>query len=435
MVHAWCTLDAERAAIVTEYSKGGLTKSRGHWRAVIKYRDGEGEPWRQITKTLETPCSPKGNAGIKSAREELDAWRDGLIKEAKGRDAHPGGSAPVREYVASYIDMREKLGTIEASSIAHYRKDAKHIYKWIGDLPLLSLDVRRIDKWVSDMAENGTGASTIKKAVGLLSQACKYAVKVGDLPSNPCAGATRPTVRSKKPNPLDAASYEKLNAALATIGHTAISDAVRLLLLTGMRREEVCGLRWCDVDTDARTLTIRNAIGYDGGRAYTKRPKNDGSERVIPYGDAVAEVLKACEQRQGADCTGLRVPVGGALYVLGPATSQQQAETAYLLPDHLTKKFRRLAEQLDLKGTQGTRPVLHDLRHTFATHAIANGVDIETVSALLGHKNTSMTLDIYADALPDNKRAAMERMGALLSKSAEPGLVVEFPERKAVGDE
>jgi hypothetical protein len=75
---------------------------------------------------------------------------------------------------------------------------------------------------------------------------------------------------------------------------------------------------------------------------------------------------------------------------------------------------------MGLVGTQGRVPTFHDLRHTFATYAIAEGVDVKTVSSILGHSNAAMTLNIYASADPESKRAAAETIDEVMGKRPEP---------------
>lgn len=419
---------------VTKYSNGSVSKRGGKWYGQIRRKkDGE-KRWGTLTKTFDIPSDPKTNKGRPAAERALAEWRAALLAADAANAAAPGRNTPIAEYVERFITAKANSGTVERSTISGYRNDAKHIARWLGGERMGDLNAKRVERMMADMLAAGVPANTVKKTCNSLSRVCNYAVTVGDIPANPCTGVKRPKATHKKANALDAASVEKLNAALDAMGHTVFADAVRLLLLTGMRRGELCGLRWCDVDMKAQTIKVRNAIGHDNGRPYVKPPKNDGSERTIPYGATVAQILKGRFTEQAQDCLALGVPAGGELYVLGPATSQELAETAFYSPAYLTKQFRMLANMLDLKGTQGTRPVLHDLRHTFATHALASGMDVESVSALLGHKNASMTLDIYADALPDNKREVMEHMGEILSKAAEPGSVVGFTGRKAAND-
>jgi integrase len=112
------------------------------------------------------------------------------------------------------------------------------------------------------------------------------------------------------------------------------------------------------------------------------------------------------------------------LYVLGDIRG------GYASVFTVWKQWNALASSMGLVGTQGRVPSFHDLRHTFATFAIAEGVDVKTVSSILGHANASMTLDIYASADPASKRAAAKTIDDVMSRRPEPdkgGTVLLFP--------
>ena len=90
------------------------------------------------------------------------------------------------------------------------------------------------------------------------------------------------------------------------------------------------------------------------------------------------------------------------LYVIGGA------DGSFMQPHYLSNRWRRTADALELVGTEGKRPTFHDLRHTFATAAIAHGVDVKSVSSMMGHANAAMTMNTYASADPDAKRRASD---------------------------
>lgn len=409
--------------LIKRYTKDG----KGSWVACIRYKDDSGK-WRTKYKTTAVRCYPDSDKGQAAAGRAARAFRRELEEEQRKREESPGADTPVCEFIDRYIDTREKDRTIERSTISGYRSGAKYLRRYLAGVTLGQLDPDRVERLKLDMLSDGRSEYTTKKTCNLLSRICKYAVTQKAIASNPCVGVKRPKTYRRKPNALDRDGIARLNAALESLGYDAKTDMVRAALLTGMRRGELCGLRWIDVDEEAQTITVRNVLGMDNGAPYEKRPKNDGSERIIDYGANMAAILQRRKAEQGAACMALGVESGGRLYVFGEAASQEQAPGSWISPDIISKFFtKKVAMRANLIGTQGIRPVFHDLRHTFATHAIASGMDIESVSKILGHKNASMTLDIYADALPDNKRAVMHRMDAILSESTGAPRVLELP--------
>jgi integrase len=112
------------------------------------------------------------------------------------------------------------------------------------------------------------------------------------------------------------------------------------------------------------------------------------------------------------DCLSLEVPFGENLYVEG------YVDGRYYDPRQLSRDWTSLASSLGLTGTAGKRPTFHDLRHTWATVAIYEGIDIEAVSAYMGHASVAMTADEYATALPQAKARAASVMNEVLMKDA-----------------
>lgn len=176
-----------------------------------------------------------------------------------------------------------------------------------------------------------------------------------------------------------------------------------------MRREEICGLRWRDIDFKEGTIRVRDAVTEANGRAYEKAPKSASSRRDVPLEPDLARRLKAKHDAL-LPAVG-KVELAG-WYVLG--------NEKWCLPSRLGKEFSALAKALDLVGTAGTRVCLHDLRHTYATNLIARGVDVKNVSSLMGHADATVTLNVYASADPTARRRAAEVVAkAMAERSSE----------------
>ena len=122
------------------------------------------------------------------------------------------------------------------------------------------------------------------------------------------------------------------------------------------------------------------------------------------------------------------------MFVLGGIDKDERTEDyKFLAPNTLWKKWRALADLLGIVGTQGRRATFHDLRHTFATTAIAEHVDVKTVASNLGHSNAAMTLNIYANADPDAKRRAADVIGRAMERGAR-GPAMVLPLRTGTDD-
>ena len=184
-----------------------------------------------------------------------------------------------------------------------------------------------------------------------------------------------------------------------------------MALHTGLRVGEVCALTWRDVDTARGVIHVRHAIGRADGGTYLKEPKSACGRRDVPIspalGAALARRLAAMtSERASAGLATSREDLAG-LYVVGDATPVA-GDKPWASPSAVSREWHVLAVSWDLRGSRGRVCTFHDLRHTWATVAISEGVDVKSVSAILGHSSAAMTLDVYADASPDAKRRAAD---------------------------
>lgn len=374
------------------------------------------------------------------ARRILNAWHEQMEAE----HATPDASKTVAEYVADYITTRERQGRLEESTLHDYRRTAKYLDYGegasIGGIVMRELTPRQVQAWESALFECGLSGTTCLKAHRLLKQVCKYAVEIDDLPKSPVRGFDAPSRSTGKPNALDADGRRQAMLALGSMEPTPVTIAAELALYTGMRRGEICALTWADVDLDGvewsstnergPKLRVTRSLGDAAGGSYLKEPKTEKGRRVIPLGGGIVDTLKTRRARMWAEWADAMQEAGhmpkeatfSTLYVIGWTNGD------YYDPDTLTKQWRELAKQIGLVGTQGRTPTLHDLRHSAATMLITRGVDVATVSAILGHEQISTTLDMYTSSDNAAKRGAVMVAAADLD-TARAGDVLPFVPR------
>ena len=389
------------------------TKKSGGFRGQLKYKDPQTGKWRKVTKTLSA-------TGKREALRELDAWRAEM--EAEAAYDTPGIRQPdgVGEFVALYIDTLERSQSVERSTLTPYRAMQKHIDAAMGSIPYRKLDSDTVQAWVNQMTKDGYAASTVRKAFNLLKAAYKDAVNRHAVPYSPIQGVKIPKLKKAEPNALDPSQTAKLRAYLDIAGNTPTNLAIRMALHTGMREGELCGLRWRDVDLKAGVLHIRNVIGRDGSRTYQKEPKTGGSRRDVPLSPEIVAALKKRRASMAEECMDAGVGMTPDLFVLG------RIDGTYMNPHTLWREWKAIAKSLGLVGTEGKTPVFHDLRHTFATVAIKSGADVKSVSSILGHANTAMTLNIYASEDPEAKRRTMERATQAMAEEPKPAEILRL---------
>ena len=339
------------------------------------------------------------------ARDAARAW----MEEENARiERTAGGGVTVPDYVDSFLDRWER--NVEKSTMWDYRKQAKRIRKGFDDVLLQDLTGKMVTSWVDRMHREGLSQATQVKAYRLLNLACKHAVKDDDLDANPCDKADAPKAPKPDPNPLTEKSRATLVKLLSDMEPTPLAVAAYIGIYMGLREAEICALRWRDVDMQRKIMTVHAAIGRADGKTYLKRTKTDGSMRILPIPAPLVDVLEARRDRMVAELEKADMVLDsdkfGELHVIG------YIDGRYKNPETLGKEWRGFAEAFDLVGTKGRLCTFHDTRHTFATVAVAEGIDIKSIASYMGHSNANMTLNIYADDDENAKRAAAETMGA-----------------------
>lgn len=425
--------------MAVQFTEGYIQKYKGRWRGQFKRKDCDNAPWITISRYLRgddgktLPCSmdPDDNTNINNAKKAFAQWRADYIAKVlederqaaadRGQAVAPEPTtSTVFDYVSDYIEtLASQSDGIQPSTANTYRYIAAHIKDGFDGLLLVRLRPKAVQSWVNGLFESGLKYATVSKAYNLLNAACEYAVGLEELPRNPCASVKLPKGGGVNPNALDADSFARLNASLDLIGHTVLADAARIALHTGMRIGEICGLRWQDVDLAKDRLTVCNAIGRDRGATYNKPPKS-GKTRQIPIDPELHELLAARRTAMIEDCAELEVAFSKGFYVIGTVAGDYQS------PNALSKQWAHLSAALNLTGAAGKRATFHDLRHTFASHAIAEKMDPASVAAILGHSSIKMTLDVYTSPLEDSKQATVDHMGPVMSRRADKARVLEL---------
>lgn len=182
---------------------------------------------------------------------------------------------------------------------------------------------------------------------------------------------------------------------------------IMLLIYTGMRRGELFGLEWKDIDFENGYMQIERTSQYIGNKTLiTKEPKTKSSRRAMVISDDIVKMLRNYKAWQ----TQQRLMMGRDWHDTDRLFTQYNGEPMY--PDSLTKWFNHFLKRHNLRHV-----TLHSLRHTNATLMIAEGTDIRTVSNRLGHAQTSTTLNIYTHALKSKDAKAAQVLNDLLAIS------------------
>lgn len=373
---------------MTKYTSRGLKPSRteGKWDVTLSHKDPVTGELVSSYHTVEA-----------KTRKRAEKERDELIRKLEQKGAAYTSKTTLQEFLDQFISDKESKHLVERSTIDGYRKEARVISRYLGGMRLADITIPVVDGWMAQMVAEGYAPRTVGKAFALLRQALKYAVACDLITKNPCGFCKPPKLQRREMQVLDREERTRMMRLARAAETTPLGLAIELALTTGMRRGEICALRWSDLG-DCE-VSVNHAISLEGGKIYEKDPKTSGSKRTIPLTKRLHAVLRAIEKDARRVAAELGTPFGNP-YILG--TPDPDSRPYH--PTRLTKEFRSFC---DLNGFDCT---FHDLRHTFATMMIGNGTDVRTVASYLGHANVALTLNTYAEVDPDAKRAAVERV-------------------------
>ncbi|GGJ60821.1 tyrosine-type recombinase/integrase [Streptomyces brasiliensis] len=260
---------------------------------------------------------------------------------------------------------------------------------------------------VGECCQKLLSPSTVTYVHSVLKSALEHAVREDELPRNIARNVKAATPRTRRFRPLTAVEARKfLNAARADRLHALYEFALR----TGLRKGELLGLRWEDLDLNAGTATIRHSLQRTRTGGLTHLPtKTRASERRIALPTECIRSLKEHKQHQDTE----RETAGSAWQYSGLVFTTPTGRP--LDPANLTRRFRSF---LDRAGLRRIR--FHDLRHSTATLLLEQGVDLVVIKELLGHAHIGVTAGVYAHVRLRLQRQAIDTLSGALGATEEP---------------
>lgn len=281
----------------------------------------------------------------------------------------------------------------------------------LGHLPLEEigpLDIQdyyaRARKSGRKDGNGGLSERTILHYHRLLKQVLKQAVAWGMLEHNPCDRVRAPSPVKKE---MQIITAEQLLELLEICRGSKYYIPILLAATTGMRRGEICALHWDQVDFDKSTITVQYSLEEVGRALGLKSCKNDSSRRTIEIDEQTMSVLAEHKRRQDELWKRMGVVPGRRLVCT-------DEDGGFIRPKNLTTAFREIVNKHNLPAIR-----FHDLRHTHASLLIDAGVSIISVSARLGHSQTSTTMNTYGHRLPGSGKETAVVFAKVLDKATE----------------
>ena len=314
----------------------------------------------------------------KSGKYTVGTWMDEWFENVAKIKVRPSSHQTYRGYIDNHI--KPSIGNIPLEKLT--TMDLQKLYRTL-------LTKGRVERIEAENQPSGLSAKTVRNINQVISSALDLAVAQKIIPINPTDACELPKVEHRE---MQTIPEEQLQAFLAEAKATGVYEMYYIELATGLRRGERLGLKWQDIDWKNGIIKVRRQIARVDGQIVEAPLKTKNSYRTVTISPQAIEVLKR-QRAKTHDQYVFPSPNGGPIS-----------------PDSVNNMLKRVLARAGIPKVR-----FHDLRHTFATIALQNGVDIKTVSGMLGHFSAGFTLDTYAHVTTSAQKEAAQTMGNVLS--------------------
>ena len=366
----------------------------GRWegRYVVGYDDNGNPKTKNVLAKTKGECVEK----LKKLKESLGGIKSDKIKP----------DMPFGDWVEYWYENHCKPKLRPTTQQGYEARIYQHIIPELGKIPLNKLTQNDLQQFYTRQKQSGRLCKTELYGEGLSNAmvrgchancraALEKAVQDGLIRTNPAIGCKLPP---KKAREMQVLTREEMQRFLIQAKEEGYYELFLLELATGLRRGEITALQWDDLNFDTGELSITKQVYRARGELVISEPKTNSSIRKLILPQGLLDVLR--EYRQGVHSRWMFPSPVKEDSPLDPGTCR-----------------RRLSVILEHAGCKGLR--FHDLRHTFSTTALEHGMDIKTLSALLGHVSSATTLNIYTHITDNMRQDAAAKIDRGIGK-AEP---------------
>lgn len=329
-------------------------------------------------------------------------WRTAKIREKDLGQQVESSRETVSEYLAEWLELCEVR--LRHNTMKGYRQAVRCYFDpYFGSLPLQQLKPTHLERWQSDLLQV-VSRNTVRQARRVLNIALTRAIKTRRIYFNPLTATDAPRKGKSRAQALNAEQRKAFAKACQGKRHGL---SYRMVMETGLRPEELFGVRWGDLELDGRygVCHVRQVVVVkEGGGFLIEEPKTLKGFRQIMFRSSFAQELKAHRLVQLHD----RMAAGTAWHDLDLVFASKIGTP--INQGHHNTQFREVRKEAGLPA--GFR--LYDLRHTFATIGLQAEVDYKTLSEEMGHASVGFTLDTYTHVLQEMREAAAEKREKVL---------------------
>lgn len=312
-----------------------------------------------------------------------------------------------KEWLNEWLQCYVKPSSKQKTYIRYSEIVSQHIIRSLGNYEMNELTPLILQRFTTELLQSGnlkTGkglsANSVNGIITVIQNSLKVACVIGQISDYMADKIKRPKARERLVSCFTPAEQKQIEQAVLN-GKKRKMFGVVLCLYTGLRIGELLALEWDDIDFQKGIITVSKSChdGKDDNGNFariTDTPKTETSEREIPFPKQLIPYLRNLKKDSNS------------VYVIASNTDKLISVRAY------QRSF-----ELFLRRMKITHRGFHSLRHTFATRALECGMDVKTLSEILGHKNANVTLNRYVHSLMDHKKDMMNRLGKLLKNDSQ----------------
>ena len=359
--------------------EGRYTAGRDPVTGKVIYKNVLGRTQAEVKAKLKAAIEANTNLDIVKAEQyTVGQWMDVWFENCAKIKVRPSSHKTYQGYIDNHI--KPSIGKIPLGKLSSL--DLQKLYKRL-------LSGGRVERVESKKQPKGLSAKTVRNINQVISSAMDFAIDQKLIAANPTDGCALPKLEHREMKTLPT---EQLASFLHEARESGVFEMYYIELATGLRRGELLGLKWEDIDLERGTIQVRRQIARINGEVVEAPLKTKNSYRSVSIGHDAVEILKEQRRKTNSEYV-FPSPTGGPIS-----------------PDSVLHMLHRVLKRAGLPRIR-----FHDMRHTFATVALQNGVDIKTVSGVLGHYSAGFTLDTYAHVTTQAQRQAADTMANILS--------------------
>ena len=377
----------------------------GRWEG--RYTVGRNEEtgkliYKSVLARTQAECKRRLREAVWNREHEIESPPSILqeTQEASTPEIHRQ-EFTVAQWLQTWYDLYAKQNIRESTQLQYSYFMNQLVIPQIGEIPLSQLTGLRLQILYQDLRTNGTVHSQKRAGSGLspktvrcvhmlLHAALEQAVRVGIIAKNPTMECKPPKLERKE---MKVIQPEQIGNYLQAAAERNVLPMFFLELTTGLRRGELLALLWSDLDPQNRSISVTKSVSRLNGELVVSHPKTQHSIRTLLIPQQAVDLLVQEHNLHPNNPYMFPSPTTGTMY--GPET--------------VARIHKRLLKDAGLEDCR-----FHDLRHTFATVALQNGVDIKTLSGMLGHYSSGFTLDTYTHVTRKMQEEAAEKMGQFM---------------------